>query len=118
MAARPVEVAILDSDGVVTWVNRRGEEFCRGQRREPGALRGGYVVLRRCCEGAPDDPQSHLAVSAVRMAIKGELPAPAWLTMACDSPDQSRWFEMSIAPRRDDEGRSRGATITLTRSTH
>jgi len=117
VAARPVEVAILDSDGVVTWVNAAWEEFCRAN--------GGS--LARCgvgtsyfdaCEGAPDDPQSHLAVSAVRMAIKGELPAPAWLTMACDSPDQSRWFEMSIAPRRDDEGRSRGATITLTRSTH
>ena len=112
-----VEVAVLDQDGMLTWVNDAWREFT--------SANGG--TLSRCgigtsyfdaCAGAPDDPQSLLAVSAVRLAIAGQLPAPARLTMPCHGPEVSRWFEMSISSRQDDTGHSCGSTIAFTPTTH
>ncbi len=107
-----VEVAVLDTQGVLTWVNDAWRSFCEAN--------GG--TIDRCgvgtsypaaCARAQDDPQSGLALWAVQLAIRGELPAPVWLTLACHSPDVSRWFEMTVSSRRDDGGRCCGATITL-----
>ena len=112
-ASSDVEVAVLDGEGVVTWVNDAWREFCRDNGGSL-ALTGVGTSYFDACAGAPCDPQSLLAVSAVRMALQGKLPAPAWLTLACHGPDVSRWFEMSVSSRQDDDGRSCGATVTLT----
>jgi hypothetical protein len=112
-----VEVAILDDQGVLTWVNDAWRSFCEANGGTIDRCGVGTSYAAACAR-AQEDPQSRLAVSAVELAIRGELPAPVWLTLACHSPDASRWFEMTVSSRQDDAGRCCGATITLTPTTN
>ncbi len=112
-----VEVAILDAQGVLTWVNDAWTSFCEANGGTLDRCGVGTSYLEACSH-VRDDPQSRVAVSAVQLALRGELPAPVWLTLACHSPTVSRWFEMSVSSRRDDHGRICGATITLAPTAH
>ena len=117
-AAPPsVEVAVLDVTGVITWVNEAWSSFAE----ENGGVAdrcGVGVSYLDACATAPDDPHADLAVSTIRTALAGDLTAPAWFVVPCHSPGMSRWFEVTVAPRRDDAGRNCGATVTFTLTSH
>jgi hypothetical protein len=51
--------------------------------------------------------------SAIRGALAGDLPGSLTVEVPCHSPRAERWFDMLISGRRDDRGRSAGATVTL-----
>ena len=111
-----VEVAVLDRAGVLTSVNRAWREFGVANGGDPLRTGVGTSYLE-ACRSATGDPWADLAGSAVHLAIDGDLPAPFRITIPCDSPDTSRWFELSVSSRYGDDGQCCGATVTLVRTT-
>ncbi len=111
-AVSAVEVAVLDRDGVVTSVNRAWREFSAANGGDPERTGVGMSYVATCA-AAHGDPWADLVGSVLHLAVDGDLPAPALLTVPCHSPDTSRWFEVSVASRYGDNGRCCGATVTL-----
>jgi anti-anti-sigma factor len=90
-----VEIALLDGDGVIVWVNHAWQAFAAANGGDPDRTGTGVSYLD-VCAAAPDDLAGVLTV---------EVP--------CHSPDTARWFDLLISPRRDDDGQRDGATVTL-----
>jgi hypothetical protein len=65
------------------------------------------------CAAAPGDPVAAQVASAIRAALAGDLPGSLTIRVPCHSPSTERWFDVLISSRRDDDGRSVGATVTL-----
>jgi PAS domain S-box-containing protein len=106
----PANVAVLDRDGRIVGVNRSWEAFARdngitsteaigpGARYRDACLAG----IRAGSEGAAQ------ALAMIDAACRGEF-NPTPLTYRADSPDEKRWFEMTVVPLRRPEG---GAIVT------
>jgi len=107
-----VEVALLDRDGVITWVNQAWQAFAAANRGDP-ARTGIGVSYLRACAAAEDDPVAQEVAGAIRAALAGDLPGPLRVEVPCHSPATERWFDVLIASRFDDQGRCAGATVTL-----
>ncbi len=105
------EVALLDEDGVIVWVNDAWEDFCRANGGDP--RRTGVAMSYLACCDAADDAASAEVGAAIRAAVRGELPAPTAVVIPCDSPTQQRLFDVLVSSRLDDTGRCVGATVTL-----
>ncbi len=107
-----VEIALLDGDGVIVWVNHAWQAFATANGGDPDRTGTGVSYLD-VCAAAPDDPGSAQIDAAIRRALAGDLPGTLTVEVACHSPDTARWFDLLISPRRDDGGQSAGATVTL-----
>ncbi len=107
-----VEVALLDRDGVITWVNAAWQDFAAANGGDP-ACTGTGVSYLRACAGAGNDPVAAEVAGAIRAALVGDLPSPMTAEVPCHSPATERWFDVLISSRFDDEGRCAGATVTL-----
>jgi anti-anti-sigma regulatory factor len=77
-----VEMALLDADGVIIWVNSAWQAFTAVNGGDPAATGPGVSYLDVCA------------------AAVGDLVT-------------ARWFDMLISSRLDPDGKSAGATITL-----
>ena len=109
-----VEVALLDTVGVIVWVNRAWDEFSLAHGGDPSRSGAGHSYLAVC--DAADDPASAAVAAAIRAALRGELPAPARVRMRCPTPARPPLFDVLISTRRDDDGHVLGATVTLSGS--
>ena len=109
-----VEVALLDTDGVIVWVNRAWDEFGLTHGGDPTRSGAGHSYLAVC--DAADDPASDAVATAIRSALRGELPAPARVHMRCPTPQRPLLFDVLISTRRGDDGHVLGATVTLSGS--
>lgn len=96
------EIAVLDNQGVILAVNRPWQRFGLENGLEPGQLAPhtgvGTNYLDVC--GAPPRPSADLALSAgdgIRAVIDGKLPSFT-LEYTCHSPEEQRWFSMSVTP--------------------
>jgi anti-anti-sigma regulatory factor len=107
-----VEIALLDSDGVIIWVNHAWQAFAAANGGDP-ARTGAGVSYLDACAAVPHDPVAAQVGAAIRRALAGDLPGSLTIEVPCHSPGTARWFDMLISPRRDDDGRSVGATVTL-----
>ena len=107
-----VEVALLDRDGVITWVNAAWQAFAAANGGNP-ARTGTGVSYLQACAGAGNDPVAAEVAGAIRAALVGDLPGPMTVEVPCHSPATERWFDVLISSRFDDEGRCAGATVTL-----
>jgi anti-anti-sigma factor len=107
-----VEIALLDGDGVIVWVNHAWQAFAAANGGDPDRTGTGVSYLD-VCAAAPDDPGSAQVDAAIRRALAGDLPGALTVEVPCHSPDTARWFDLLISPRRDDDGQSAGATVTL-----
>jgi len=105
-------VALLDRRGVIVWVNRAWREFAVANGGGPDGAGLGTSYLA-ACSADPDDRGAQQVAVAIRSALAGDLPAPARVRIACDSPHQHRWFDVLTASRLDDGGRCVGAVVTL-----
>ena len=107
-----VEVALLDRDGVITWVNAAWQTFAAANGGDP-ARTGTGVSYLQACAGAGHDPVAAEVAGAIRAALVGDLPGPMTVEVPCHSPATERWFDVLISSRFDDEGWCVGATVTL-----
>jgi anti-anti-sigma factor len=114
-----VEVALLDRDGVIVWVNDEWRSFAaaNGGDLSRSGTGASYVDI---CAAAGDDPTVIAVAAAIRGALSGRLPDPVKVEVPCHSPRIGRWFDMMISARHGDNGRLLGATVTfsLARSEH
>jgi anti-anti-sigma regulatory factor len=110
-----VEIATLDRDGVIVWVNRAWQQFTVANGGDP-ALTGPGVSYLDVCAAARNDPVTRQVAAAIHGALAGDLPGVLTVEVPCHSPETARWFDMLISPRRDDRGDSVGATVTLSLS--
>ena len=107
-----VQVALLDRDGVIAWVNQAWRAFAAANGGDP-ARTGVGVSYLQACAAAGDDPVAAEAAAAVRTALAGDLPDPLTIEVPCHSPAAERWFDMLISSRFADDGRRQGAMVTL-----
>ncbi|GAA4870140.1 PAS domain-containing protein [Actinomycetospora straminea] len=107
----PVETALLDTTGVIVWVNRAWCDFCLANGGDPATAGVGRSFLALC--DAAGDPPSATVAAAIRAALQGDLPAPARVEVPCDAPGRPRVFDVLVSTRRDDHGDVLGATVTL-----
>jgi len=113
-AEPPVEVALLDGRGVIVSVNHAWKSFAATNGGDPARTGAGMSYLE-ICAGA-DDPCTRQVDSAIRTALAGALPAPLRVEVPCHAPDVSRWFDVLISSRFDDDARCLGATVTLSQT--
>jgi len=106
-----VEVALLDLNGVIVSVNDAWQAFAVGNGGDPARTGPGVSYLDACA--AADDPAAAQVASAILAALAGDLPGSLTVEVACHSPYAERWFDVLVSARRDDDGRSVGATVTL-----
>jgi PAS domain-containing protein len=107
-----VEIALLDRDGIIVWVNQAWQAFATANGGEPASTGPGVSYLD-VCAAARDDPVATRVRGAVRQALTGDLPGSLTVEVPCHSPGMARWYDMLISPRRDDDGQVVGATVTL-----
>ena len=107
-----VEVALLDRDGVIAWVNPAWQAFAAANGGDPDRAGRGVSYLQACA-AAGDDPAAQDVAAAIRAALAGDLPAPLVVEVPCHSPAAGRWFDVLISSRLADDGRVLGATVTL-----
>jgi anti-anti-sigma factor len=107
-----VEMALLDADGVIIWVNSAWQAFTAVNGGDPAATGPGVSYLD-VCAAAVGDPVTARVEGAIRRALTGDLPGSFTLEIPCHSPGTARWFDMLISARLDPDGKSAGATITL-----
>jgi PAS domain S-box-containing protein len=106
-----VEVALLDRDGVIVWVNQAWRAFAAANGGDPARTGVGVSYLQACAAG--DDPVAAEVAVAIGTALAGDLPDPLTIEVPCHSPAAERWFDMLISSRFADDGRRLGATVTL-----
>ena len=107
-----VEVALLDRDGVIAWVNPAWQAFAAANGGDPDRTGRGVSYLQACA-AAGDDPAAQDVAASIRAALAGDLPAPLVVEVPCHSPAADRWFDVLISSRLADDGRVLGATVTL-----
>jgi anti-anti-sigma factor len=107
-----VEIALLDRDGVIAWVNQAWRAFAASNGGDP-ARAGPGVSYLEVCAAAEDDPAAGEVAAAIRAALAGDLPGPMTVVVPCHSPARERWFDLLISSRLDNQGRCMGAAVTL-----
>jgi len=107
-----VQVALLDRDGVIVWVNQAWRAFAAANGGDPVRTGVGVSYLQSCA-AAGDDPVVTEVAAAIRAALAGDLPDPLAIEVPCHSPTAERWFDALISSRFADDGRRMGATVTL-----
>jgi anti-anti-sigma factor len=107
-----IEVALLDRDGTISWVNQAWQAFAAANGGDP-ARTGPGVSYLKVCAAAGDDPVAAEVAAAIRAALAGDLPGPLTVEVPCHRPAAERWFDVLVSSRLDDHGRCVGATVTL-----
>jgi anti-anti-sigma factor len=107
-----VEIALLDAEGVIVWVNSAWKAFTDANGGDPTTVGPGVSYLD-VCAAAAGDPVTARVQAAVRRALAGDLPGSFTIEVPCHSPRTARWFDMLISSRLDEDGKSTGATVTL-----
>ena len=108
----PVEVALLDLDGIIVAVNEAWEAFCTDNGGDPLSVGVGSSYLDACAADR-HDPTSLVVAKGIRTALRGDLPAPMKVELSCHSPEMARWYDMLISSRLHSDGSCIGATVTL-----
>ena len=107
----PVELALVDPDGVIVAVNDAWTAFAEANGGDPARTGVGSSYLDAC--DTADDPYSAAVAHALRTALGGGLPAPLQVAVPCHAPAARRWFDVLVSSRFDDAGRCIGAAVTL-----
>lgn len=107
-----VEIALLDAEGVIVWVNRAWKAFAEANAGDPAAVGPGVSYLDVCAATAGDLVTARVE-AAIRRALIGDLPGSVAIEVPCHGPRTARWFDMLISARLDEDGKSAGATVTL-----
>jgi anti-anti-sigma factor len=107
-----VEIALLDRDGVIAWVNQAWRAFAASNGGDPARIGPGVSYLQ-VCAAAGDDPAAGEVAAAIRAALAGDLPGQMTVVVPCHSAAAERWFDVLISSRLDNQGRCMGVAVTL-----
>jgi hypothetical protein len=107
-----VEIAVLDAEGVIVWVNSAWKAFTDGNGGNPITVGPGVSYLD-VCAAASGDLVTAQVEAAIRHALTGDLPGPFTIEVPCHNPRTARWFDMLISSRLDEDGKSTGAIVIL-----
>jgi PAS domain S-box-containing protein len=97
------EIAVLDPDGVIIAVNARWRRFSLDNGIVPGEpvpgtdIGADYLAVCRIRVGTAPDQVAVDAGAGIRAVLDGRLPVFS-LEYPCHSPQQERWFSMSVTP--------------------
>ncbi len=99
LQALPAHVAVLDQAGRILSVNEAWENFARANASSgSAAVTVGANYLDACRQAAADnDAEAAQALSGIEEVLNGKR-ARYELEYACHSPQQQRWFLMSVTP--------------------
>ncbi len=99
----PVELAVLDANGMIVFVNEAWKRFARENGSNPAWVSCGVNYLEVCRRAAgAGDEQAARAARAIEGVLRGASGGEQ-LEYACDSPRETRSFLMSITPLADNE---------------
>jgi anti-anti-sigma factor len=107
-----VEIALLDAEGVIVWVNSAWKAFTDANGGDLTTAGPGVSYLDVCAAAAGDLVTARVE-AAIRRALAGDLPGSFTIEVPCHSPRTARWLDMLISSRLDEDGKSTGAAITL-----
>lgn len=96
----PVNVAVLDENGVIVATNDAWERFGRENGLSEPTIGVSYLDV---CDGA-DEPTADEAATGIRAILSGDR-TDFSLEYPCHSPDERRWFVMRAADVTDDGNR-------------
>ena len=98
-----VEVAVLDSRGVITAVNEPWRRFARlnaleaGSAVAPADVGSDYLAVASRPNPSDGEPAGAAACEGIRAVLEGRLERFD-LEYPCHSPEVERWFRMSVTP--------------------
>lgn len=110
------EIAVLNQDGLILTVNDAWQRYAQkyvaqlGQSASRTAVGANYLAA---CQGVEADPAARNTVPAqdgIRAVLAGRLPR-FYLEYPCHSPQQQRWFSMSVTPLKGEA--LQGAVVSL-----
>ena len=94
----PAEIAVIDADGIIIAVNRAWERFAVENAGASLHLGIGADYLAACSHAADQaSPDVRNAFDGISAVLAGTLP-DFFMEYDCDSPQQQRWFSMSVTP--------------------
>lgn len=93
----PVNVAVLDEEGIIVATNDAWEQFGRENDLTGTTLGVSYLDI---CDAA-DDPTADEAADGIRAILAGD-ETEFGLEYPCHSPDERRWFVMRAVDVTDD----------------
>jgi signal transduction histidine kinase len=103
LATLPSEVAVIDRDGVILYVNERWTEFARRNGGEGNPQLGtGANYLEVCRRAAMSDRGAARAAAIIESVLGGGDDGQT-LEYVCGLPGQERWFDMQVR-RLDPDG--------------
>jgi PAS domain S-box-containing protein len=104
------EIAVLDRSGVIVAVNDPWRRYALENSAEAGKpsphaeVGANYFAVCDAGTGRPsDDADASKAVKGIRAVLDGTVLGFA-MEYACHSPDQQRWFSMSVTSLRSNSG--------------
>jgi diguanylate cyclase (GGDEF)-like protein len=114
--AVPTEIAVIDSNGVILKVNEHWQNFATTNGIPSGTPAPntdvGTNYLTICKVGLADNsPGALAAYDGITAVLEGQV-ASFRMEYQCDSPEQHRWFSMTVTPLIQNE--NVGAVITHT----
>ncbi len=95
----PQNIAVLDSSGVITLVNRSWCEFAETNGPVDPAKTGAgtnYLEIARSATG-PDASVAHDTARGIAQVLSGSIPSFS-MEYPCHSPDTKRWFLFQAVP--------------------
>ena len=106
-------VAVLDREGVITYVSRSWEEFAGRNQGLPGRIGVGVNYLGVCRAAQTGDPAAREVIEGIEAVMAGERPTFS-IEYPCHSPAERRWFMMQVDPLPPEQG---GVVISHTNIT-
>jgi len=92
------QIAVIDAQGLIQWVNRSWKTFSEENGGEPDKSWRGINYLNVCgSAGESGEWGGGDALTGIRQVIEGEHPT-FYMEYPCHSPTEQRWFMMRIHP--------------------
>ena len=100
------QIAVVDADGVIVAVNRAWREFATANGAPAEVVQSVGLNYLSACGGVADGVSSSegAAAAAGIRAVLCEAVDTFELEYPCDSPEEARWFKMSVTPLVGHEG--------------
>lgn len=103
----PAQIAVLNREGLIVAVNRAWQNFALENSAEPGqpaphtGVGTNYLSIAKTAFG-PGSEGAEQAYEGIQAVLEGRIPG-FQLEYPCPSPEEQRWFVLSVMPMGTDE---------------